>query len=69
MKALKNKGFEDSFLKEYGSMIFTRKNIDRFSAGDPALWDEIQNYCDEWTYFESGYDEDTLVVGVNENEE
>lgn len=65
---MKNKGFEDSFLKEYGSMIFTRKNIDRFSAGDPALWDEIQNYCDEWVYFGTDLG-DTIVVGVKDNEE
>lgn len=67
LQALKNKGFEDSFLKEYRSMIFTQKNIERFSAGDPALWDEIQNYCDEWTYFKTDLG-DTIIVGVKDNE-
>lgn len=55
-------------MKEYRSMIFTQKNIERFSAGDPALWDEIQNYCDEWTYFKTDLG-DTIVVGVKDNEE
>ena len=55
-------------MKEYGSMIFTRKNIDRFSAGDPALLDEIQNYYDEYTYFNCDCtgDDDLIIAMTNE---
>ena len=64
---MKNKGFEDSFLKEYKSEIFSKKNLERFSAGDPELWEEIQNYYDEWNYFRTDF-ADTIIVGVKENE-
>ena len=65
---MKNKGFEDSFLKEYKSEIFSKKNLERFSAGDPELWEEIQNYYDEWNYFNSGCtgDDDIIVAMTNE---
>ncbi len=67
-EALKNKGFEDSFLKEYKSEIFSKKNLERFSSGDPELWEEIENYHDEWTYFNSGCtgDDDIIVAMTNE---
>lgn len=66
-EALKNKGYEEKFLKEYRSMIFTEKNFERFSAGDQALMDEIENWHDEWTYFGTDFG-DTVVVGVKDNE-
>ena len=65
---MKNKGFDDSFLKEYRSEIFTQENIDGFSAGDPAVMETIENYHDEWTYFNSGCtgDDDLIVAMTNE---
>ena len=65
-EALKNKGYDAKFLKEYRSMIFTQRNIERFSSGDPALWDEIQNYFDEYTYFNCGCTgDDEIIVMTN----
>ena len=65
---MKNKGFPDEFIKEYRSEIFTKKNLERFTAGDPALWETIQTMCDEWTYFNSGCtgDDDLIVLMTNE---
>lgn len=61
MKALKDKGFESAFLKEYRSAVFTQKSIERFSAGDPAVMEEITNLYDEWTYFHTDFG-DTVIL-------
>ena len=67
-EALKNKGFEDDFIQEYGSVIFTKENLLRFTEGDPAVMETIENYHDEWTYLNCDCtgDDDLIVMTTNE---
>ena len=68
-EALINKGFPADFIKEYRSEIYTAGNLRRFSAGDPALWETVQNLFDEYTYFNCDCtgDDDLIVMMTNES--
>ena len=64
-EAMLQRGYDKKFIKEYRSELYRQNILDKYSAGDPTVWDDVQNLFDEYNYFCAGFD----AVAYEENAE
>ena len=53
--AMLQKGYDKKFIRSYRSELYRQKILDKYSAGDPTVWDDVQNLYDEYVYFGLGF--------------
>jgi hypothetical protein len=44
------------FERSYKSELYRKTMLDKCTAGDQSVWDDVQNLYDEYIYFKSGFD-------------
>lgn len=48
--------YGEHFEEEYKSELYRKKILDKCTADDPSVWDDVQNLYDEYSYFNAGFD-------------
>ena len=48
--------YGEHFEDQYKSELYRKKILDKCTAGDQSVWDDVQNLYDEYSYFKAGFD-------------
>ena len=56
MEDILKRGYDEKFVRIYRSEFNRQKILDKYRAGDPTVWDDVEALHDEYCYFRAGFD-------------